>query len=113
MPNRIHSARLRLTLIPLLALAAAPLLAAPATSADRIVRAVDPGQRVTLAERRAAWISPANDAGAVPDDLPLTRLSVVLKRSPEQQRVFQQLLEDQQSPSSPEYQHWLSPREIG
>ena len=113
MPNRIHSARLRLTLIPLLALAAAPLLAAPATSADRIVRAVDPGQRVTLAERRAAWISPANDAGAVPDDLPLTRLSVVLKRSPEQQRAFQQLLEDQQDPSSPEYRHWLSPREIG
>lgn len=117
MPHRTHAVRPRLMLIPLFALAlalvAAPLLASPASSTDRITRAVDPGQRVTLAERRAAWISPANDAGAVPDDLPLARLSVVLKRSPDRQRAFEQLLSDQQDPASPAYHRWLSPREIG
>jgi hypothetical protein len=86
---------------------------AHANSADRIVRAPDPAERVTLAERRAAWISPANDAGAVPDDLPLASLGVVLKRAPERQRAFEQLLRDQQDPASPDYRHWLTPSEIG
>src|SRR3954470_6559757 len=99
------------SLIPLLLAGANVFAAAP--SADRIVRQTDATERVALPERRAAWISPANDAGAVPADLPLTHLSIVLKRAPERQRAFEQLLRDQQDSSSPDYQQWLSPREIG
>lgn len=84
-----------------------------ANSADRIVRAPNPAERVTLDERRAAWISPANDAGAVPDDLPLASLGVVLKRAPERERAFEQLLRDQQDSASPDYHRWLTPSEIG
>jgi len=99
-------------LIPL-SLACTDGLAADLPSADRVVSAVDVDKRVTLSERRAQWVSPANDIGAVPDDLPLTHLSLVLKRSPERQAAFDQLLRDQQDPTSPNFQHWLTPLEIG
>ena len=80
---------------------------------NRVVQPVDPDQRVALSERRAGWISPANDAGAVPADLPLTSLSIALKRSDARQQAFEQLLKDQQDPASPDYHHWLSASEIG
>ncbi|HKE47809.1 MAG TPA: S53 family peptidase [Rhodanobacteraceae bacterium] len=89
------------------------LAAATAPSNDRIVANVDPDKRISLGEPRAAWISPAQDVGAVPDDLPLTQLSVVLKRSPERQQAFEQLIREQQDPASPNYHRWLSPREVG
>jgi subtilase family serine protease len=90
--------------------AVAALAAAPA---DRIVSAPESGQRVALNASRAAWASPANDVGAVADDLWLGHLAISLTRSPERQRAFEQLLADQQDPSSPAYHHWLSPREVG
>ena len=100
--------------ISLAALACAnAFAAATAPSNDRIVAKVDPDRRVSLAERRAAWISPASDAGAVPDELPLTQLSIVLKRSPERQQAFEQLLREQQDPASPNYRKWLTPTEVG
>src|SRR5690242_6508667 len=80
---------------------------------NRVVQPVDPDQRVALSERRAGWISPANDAGAVPADLPLTSLSIALKRSAARQQAFEQLLKDQQDPASADYHHWLSASEIG
>lgn len=80
---------------------------------NRIVQPVNPDQRVALSERRAAWVSPANDAGAVPSDLPLTQLSIALKRSPARQQAFERLLRDQQDPASPDYHRWLSASEIG
>ncbi|HVT33778.1 MAG TPA: S53 family peptidase [Rhodanobacteraceae bacterium] len=84
-----------------------------AAVANRVVAPVDPDDRVTLAGRRAGWISPANDEGRVPDDVPLASLSVVLKRAPERQRAFEQLLADQQDPASPDFHRWLTPSAIG
>jgi hypothetical protein len=84
-----------------------------AAVANRVVVPVDPDDRVTLAGRRAGWISPANDEGAVSDDVPLASLSLVLKRAPERQRAFEQLLADQQNPASPDYHRWLTPTGIG
>jgi hypothetical protein len=49
----------------------------------------------------------------VPDELPLASLGIVLKRAPDRQRAFEELLAAQQDPASPEYHRWLSPREIG
>jgi subtilase family serine protease len=102
-----------LSTVVLVLVSAEALAASPASPADRIVAAVDPGERVILSERRAAWVSPANDIGAVPGDLRLAHLALVLKRSPERQQAFEQLLAQQQDPASPNFHHWLSPSEIG
>jgi subtilase family serine protease len=114
----MHSIRLTRSALPLisslvLAGAFAHSPHARADSTDRIASAPNPAERVTLDERRAAWISPANDAGAVPADLPLASLGVTLKRAPERQRAFEQLLRDQQDPASPDFHRWLTPSEVG
>ena len=59
------------------------------------------------------WAQPKNDLGAVPADLTLDHLSLVLRRSPERQLAYDQLLGEQQNPASPNYHRWLSPIEIG
>jgi subtilase family serine protease len=86
---------------------------ARAQVADRITRPVDPAQVQILAHHHPQWAAPANDAGAVPPDLPLTSLTMVLARSPQQEAAFEQLLSDQQNPASPSYHQWLTPAEIG
>ncbi len=84
-----------------------------APAADLVVAKVDDAARATLPGHRAAWATAENDRGAVPDDLALTHLSLALKRPPERQQAFEQLLREQQDPASPNYHRWLSPSEIG
>ena len=93
------------------AFAAVDTQGAPAP--DRVTTVVDAGKRVALPTRRAPWVSAANDQGPVANDLPLTHLAVTLKRSPERQQAFEQLLREQQDPASANYHHWLSSTEIG
>jgi len=80
---------------------------------DRVATAVDAGKRVSLGSALPAWASVAEDRGAVPADLPLTHLSLTLKRSPERQAAFEAFLAEQKDPSSPNYQRWLTPTEVG
>jgi pseudomonalisin len=87
--------------------------ATPSPDANRVTQAIDVDKRVALTERRAGWITQANDEGPVSDDLAMTHLALILKRSPERQRAFEQFLRDQNDPASPDYQHWLSPAEVG
>ena len=54
-----------------------------------------------------------NDRGAAPDNLPMERMLLVLKRSPEQQAALDQLTAEQQDKSSPNYHKWLTPQEFG
>ncbi len=53
------------------------------------------------------------DIGAAPPDLPMNRMLLVLKRSPEQERALHTLLDDQQDKASPHYHKWLTPDEFG
>ena len=53
------------------------------------------------------------DRGAAPDSLPMERMLLVLKRSPEQERALQALLDAQQDKSSPSYHQWLTPEQFG
>lgn len=62
---------------------------------------------------RAAWARQESDAGAADASLRLTHLTVILKRSPERQRAFEELLRDQVDPASPRFHHWLTPDEVG
>jgi pseudomonalisin len=58
------------------------------------------------------WATAAGDLGRAPD-APIAHLTVVLARTPAQQRAFDQLRAEQDTPGSPNYHHWLSPAEIG
>jgi len=93
------------------ALAQAPLKA-PGTR-SLITARIDTQRRLTLQGHVAAWARVEADRGAVPAELPLARLTLMLNRSPEREAAFQQLLKDQQDPASPQYHHWLTPVEVG
>ena len=87
--------------------------AAGAQAPDRLPRVVDSAQAEPLANHHPQWAVPANDAGVVPAGLPISSLTLALARSSQQEQAFEQLLRDQQNPSSPDYHHWLTPDEIG
>src|SRR5580704_7355352 len=53
------------------------------------------------------------DRGMAPDDLPMERMLLVLKRSTAQETALRQLLDDQQNSASPNYHKWLTPQEFG
>lgn len=92
----------------------AAALAAPAGATDLITTPINPAARTALpGSQAAAWARAQADLGRVPDDAALAHLSLVVKRSPERQAAFEQLLREQQDPASPNYQRWLSPVEIG
>jgi pseudomonalisin len=86
---------------------------AGAQVADRVIQAINPQDRVVLAGQHVEWASALNDQGSLAPDTALEHLSVVLQRSADQQQAFEQLLRDQQDPSSASYHQWLSPTELG
>ncbi|MET0225118.1 MAG: S53 family peptidase, partial [Dokdonella sp.] len=90
-----------------------PVDALHAASPDLITRSVDTAERAALPAHRAAWAVSQRDAGAVAADAALVNLGITLKRTPERQQAFDQFLREQKDPASPNYQHWLSPSEIG
>ncbi len=53
------------------------------------------------------------DLGTAPATLPMQRMLLVLKRSPQQESALRQLLDNQQDKSSPSYHKWLTPADYG
>ena len=53
------------------------------------------------------------DQGAAPPNLPMDRMMLVLKRSPDQETALSNLIEQQQDKSSPNYHKWLTPDQFG
>jgi subtilase family serine protease len=86
---------------------------AHAQTTNLVLAPVDPGNRVLLKRHHPVWASAQNDAGAVPAELALERLTIVLNRPPQAEAAFTQFLADQQNPKSANYHHWLTPVEIG
>jgi hypothetical protein len=86
---------------------------ASSAQGNLILAPADAAARSVLADHRVRWAKPDADVGAVPESLELAQMSIVLKRSPERQQAFDQYLSAQKDPTSPDYQHWLSPSEIG
>ena len=72
-----------------------------------------PVATVPLGDHLPGWATPGRDLGAAPADLSLDYLRLTLKRTPQREAAFQQLLLDQHDPASPRYQAWLTPRQIG
>ncbi|HET7209431.1 MAG TPA: protease pro-enzyme activation domain-containing protein [Terriglobales bacterium] len=79
----------------------------------RILQPVDESQRTVLKGNTHPLARPQFDLGSAPADLPMQRMLLVLKRSPEQEAALRQLLDEQQDKSSPNYHKWLTPDEFG
>jgi len=84
---------------------------APAPS--RITQAVDEAN-LTLLKGNTYYLARAKyDSGAAPSSLPMARMLLVLQRSPQQESALEQLLDQQQDQSSPNYHQWLTPQQFG
>jgi len=83
------------------------------TIAPRITEAVDETKLVTLTGNTHPLAQAKFDQGPAPDSLPLKRLMLVLKRSPQQEAALRTLLDEQQDRSSPNFHKWLTPEQFG
>jgi hypothetical protein len=79
----------------------------------RVTQPVDVHDLVTLQGNVHPLARPEFDQGVAPDDLPMERMLLVLRRGPEQEAALRQLLDDQQVKSSPRFHQWLTPEEFG
>jgi hypothetical protein len=101
------------TLITITYLLAARPLAAQQSTPVLVTQAVDDAVRITLTGNTHPLARAEFDRGEAPPDLPMKRMLLVLKRSPEQETVLQGLVDDQQDKHSASYHQWLTPEEFG
>ena len=108
----IYRARLRLAAAIFLL---APGLASAQTtySPPRITSAIDNTSRVTIPHSTHPLAVPAADAGPLDGSAPMQRMILMLDGSADQDYQLSVLLDSQQTQSSPEYHHWLTPDEFG
>jgi Pro-kumamolisin, activation domain/Bacterial Ig-like domain (group 3) len=84
---------------------------APAPS--RITQAVDEAN-LTVLKGNTYYLARAKyDTGVASSSLPMARMLLVLQRSPQQESALEQLLDQQQDQSSPNYHQWLTPQQFG
>jgi len=101
------------TILFFLLLSANRVAAQSPNVAPRITQAIDETNLVVLHGNTHPLAQPEFDQGAAPASLPMQRMLVVLQRSPQQEAVLDQLLEQQQDNSSPNYHRWLTPQQFG
>ena len=82
-------------------------------TAPRITAKVDDRVLVTLPGNIHPNARAEFDRGPVKSDLPMGDLFLVLRRSPELQKAFDDFVASQYDSSSPNFHHWLTPDEIG
>jgi trimeric autotransporter adhesin len=105
---------LRCFLLPLTVLSLAPLLAGgQALRPNRVTELIDESQRVTLTGNMHPLAVARNDQGSAPADTRTGRITLVLKRSAQQDEALREYLADLQNPASPSYHKWLTPARYG
>jgi uncharacterized protein (TIGR03437 family) len=82
-----------------------------AAQQNRIPSGIDARQTVVLSGRVHPRATPAADRGAVEDSFAMPGLMLLFKPSSTQQAALEQLLAQQQDPSSPKYHQWLTPEQ--
>jgi len=85
----------------------------PLIQQSLIQQSVDETRLTTLKGNTHPLARREFDLGTAPAALPMERMLLVLKRSPEQQAALTKLLDDQQDKASPDYHKWLTPEEFG
>lgn len=83
------------------------------THPSLVTQPVNNNQRVTLKGNIHPLARPRYDYGLAPDTLPMNRMLLVLKRSPQQETALDNLLVAQQEKKSSQYHHWLTPEQFG
>src|SRR6202162_349804 len=78
-----------------------------------ITQTIDEAQLTVLRGNTHPLARPEFDLGTATATLPMQRMLLVLKRSPEQESALRQLLDNQQDKSSPSYHKWLTPEDYG
>jgi subtilase family serine protease len=68
---------------------------------------------VVLTKNQPRWARAEADLGLVDGSQPLPRLRLILQSTPAQKASLQQLLQEQQDPSSANFHRWLTPEEYG
>jgi subtilase family serine protease len=103
------------TLVLLLLAASAPASAQSQLPAprSRILQAVDDTRPTTLSGNTHPFARAEFDQGTLADVTPLSRIVLILQRSPEQESALQQLIDQQQDKTSSTYHQWLTPETIG
>ena len=74
---------------------------------------VDEAIRTKLTGNVHLLARPEFDRGEAPDDLPLNRLVLVLRRPAQQASALESLIENQQNRNSPQFHYWLTPQQVG
>ena len=86
----------------------------PVRQADRIAANPDYGPLVALGEKLPGWVRGGSQVSGQALDLGATlHVSVILRRDAAAQAAFDQLVANQQDPSSPYYHQWLTPQQVG
>lgn len=79
----------------------------------RITQRIDAARLVTLKGNTHPLARREYDRGPAPEGLPLDRILLVLRRSPQQEASLREMLDEQQVKSSPSYHKWLTPEQFG
>jgi subtilase family serine protease len=80
---------------------------------SRITQPIDETNLVTLKGNTHPLARPEFDRGPAPESQPMNRALLLLQRSPDQEAALRQLLDEQQSKSSPNFHQWLTPAQFG
>jgi subtilase family serine protease len=80
---------------------------------SQITQPISESKLMVLRGNTHPFARPQFDRGAAPANLPLQRMMLVLKTTPEQGAALNNLLAEQQDRSSPNYHKWLTPEEFG
>ncbi|HEX8710533.1 MAG TPA: protease pro-enzyme activation domain-containing protein, partial [Terracidiphilus sp.] len=105
--------RLPLCAVVCLLLSSTALFAQHAAPAVRITAPIDASQLVTLKGSVHPLANAQNDRGAASPSMQLDRLHLILKRSPAQDAALRELVQEQNTPGSPNYHKWLTPAQFG
>ncbi len=108
-----RAARFALFVVLCVFLTIPALTSAQASTPRLIVQPVDENQLTVLKGNTHPMARAQFDRGAAPPSLPMERMLLVLKRSPEQEDALRKLLDDQQDKASPSYHKWLTPDQFG
>jgi hypothetical protein len=92
---------------------AVPMVQAQNGRPALITQSPDESNLVTLAGNTRPEVKATYDRGLVADSFPMEHMLLQLKRSPEQERELQQIIDELTDPSSPNFHHWLTAKEFG
>lgn len=92
-------------------LAGLSIFNSPASAVGDVV--VNDADRVVLHGNVHPRAVPEFDVGPTDPSLPMNRMILLLKLTPEKQAELDRLLAEQQDPSSPNFHKWLKPEEFG